>query len=193
MHSNWTMDTITSMPVIHFRINQHDGTFSEIGLMAGIYATDWSWSALFADVDLDGYKDIFISNGIERRSNDLDYINFITEDSIQMSIKSEIAEKEMNYFKKMPQIKIPNALYINNRDSTFTNKAMDWGLNQPSYSHGTAYADFDNDGDLDLVVNNAADEAFLYENLVLKAGDTDPGANGFLQVSLKGKQGNTQG
>ncbi|MEP7128635.1 MAG: VCBS repeat-containing protein, partial [Chitinophagales bacterium] len=176
-----------------FQLNQHDGTFSEMGLMAGIYATDWSWSALFADLDLDGYKDIFISNGIERRSNDLDYINFITEDSIQMRIQNEMHEKEMNYFKKMPQIKIPNALYINNRDSTFTDKAMEWGLSQPSYSHGTAYADFDNDGDLDLVINNAADEAFLYENLIRKPTDINSSGNGFLQVSFKGSQGNTQG
>lgn len=175
-----------------FQLNQRNGTFSEIGLMAGVYATDWSWSALWADFDLDGFKDIFISNGIERRSNDLDYINFITIDSIQDQITNNLRDQEMNYFRKMPQIKIPNCLYINNRDSTFTNKALDWGLDQPSYSHGSAYADFDNDGDLDLVVNNADDEAFLYENRT-RTAQSEGAQNGFLQVKLKGKGANTQG
>ncbi|HWA33408.1 MAG TPA: VCBS repeat-containing protein [Cyclobacteriaceae bacterium] len=173
------------------QLNQRNNSFSEIGLMAGVYATDWSWSALWADFDLDGFKDIFISNGIERRSNDLDYINFIGEDSIQEKIRNEMHEKEMNYFRKMPQIKIPNALYLNNRDSTFTNMSLEWGLDQPSYSHGAAYADLDNDGDLDLVTNNAADVAFLYENLTRRASVT--GQNGFLQVTLKGKGGNRNG
>jgi hypothetical protein len=173
------------------QLNQHDGTFSEIGIFAGVYATDWSWSALGADFDLDGFKDIFIANGIERRSNDLDYINFITIDSVQARLNFDLKEREMEYYKKMPQIKIPNFLFINNRDSTFTNKAMDWGLEQSSYSHGAAYADFDNDGDLDLVTNNAVDEAFLYENLFLTK-DVKP-ENGFIQISLKGKAGNLQG
>jgi hypothetical protein len=173
------------------QLNQHNGTFSEIGIFAGVYATDWSWSALGADFDLDGFKDIFIANGIERRSNDLDYINFITIDSVQAKLTFELKEREMEYYKKMPQIKIPNFLFVNNRDSTFTNKALEWGLNQDSYSHGAAYADFDNDGDWDLITNNAADEAFLYENLFVD--NNGQGDNGFIQLSLKGKSGNLQG
>jgi enediyne biosynthesis protein E4 len=172
------------------QINNQNGTFSDIALLAGVAATDWSWSTLFADFDLDGHKDIFVSNGIMRRSNDLDYINFITVDSIQMKLTHEMGEKELTYISKMPQIKIPNALFINNQDSTFSNRAGDWGLEQPSYSNGTAYADFDNDGDLDLVVNNLEDEAFLYENLTIKPKEV---TKHFLQVQFKGEAGNTFG
>jgi hypothetical protein len=112
------------------QLNQQNGQFSEIGRMAGVYATDWSWSALWADLDLDGFKDIFISNGISRRSNDLDYINFITVDSIQMRINSTMTDKELELINEMPRIKIPNYLFINNHDSTFTNKSLDWGLDK---------------------------------------------------------------
>jgi hypothetical protein len=177
------------------QLNNKNGTFSEIGLLAGVTATDWSWSTLFADFDLDGYKDIFIANGIYRRSNDLDYINFITVDSIQMKMKFDMSEKELLYINKMPQIKVPNYLFLNNHDSTFTNKAMAWGLDQPSYSNGTAYADLDNDGDLDLVMNNIEDEAFIYENKTLyKENKTnEQPVNHYLKVDLKGKSGNLFG
>ncbi|HEY9045107.1 MAG TPA: VCBS repeat-containing protein [Ohtaekwangia sp.] len=182
------------------QLNNHDGTFSEIALLAGVGATDWSWSTLFADFDLDGKKDIFVSNGILRRSNDLDYINFITVDSIQMKMKYDMSEKELSYIEKLPKIKIPNFLFHNNGDSTFTNKALEWGLDAPSYSHGTAYADLDNDGDLDLVINNVEDEAFVYENGTMSppVGDkqrdkeAEPTPH-YLQVVLKGKPGNLQG
>lgn len=176
------------------QLNNQDGTFSDIALFSGVASTDWSWSSLFADFDLDGNKDIFVSNGIMRRSNDLDYINFITVDSVQMKMKFDMTEKELVYIDKMPKIKLANYVYQNNGDSTFTNRALEWGLEKPSYSNGTAYADFDNDGDLDLVANNIEDEAFLYENLTLTKGkETSVNVNHFLQVSLKGKSGNQFG
>ena len=175
------------------QLNNHDGTFSDIALLAGVAATDWSWSPLWADFDLDGQKDIFISNGIYRRSNDLDYINFISVDSVQMKMRMDMTEKELMYTQKMPQIKIPNYLYRNNGDSTFTNQASAWGLETPSYSNGAAYADLDNDGDLDLVVNNVEDEAFLYENRTIDAKEQDTQKPHYLQVSLKGKAGNLFG
>jgi hypothetical protein len=179
------------------QLNNQDGTFSEIGLLAGVSATDWSWSSLFADFDLDGFKDIFISNGIMRRSNDLDYINFITVDSIQMKMRFDMSEKELLYIDKMPRIKIPNALYLNNHDSTFSNKAIDWGLNASSYSNGTAYGDFDNDGDLDLVINNIEDEALLYENRTVRKTEEretrEKPDNHYLQIGLKGEKGNSFG
>ena len=172
------------------QLNQHNGTFSEIGRFAGVQASDWSWATLFADFDLDGRKDIFVANGILRRSNDLDYINFITVDSIQMKMKYNMTEKEVELISKMPKIKIANFLYRNNNDSTFTNLATEWGLDQISYSNGAAYADFDNDGDLDLVVNNVNDEAFLYENKT-RSGDKPSG--NFLSIKLEGAPGNTLG
>jgi len=177
------------------QLNNQDGTFSEIALLAGVAATDWSWSSLFADFDLDGHKDLFISNGIQRRTNDLDYINFISVDSVQMRMKYDLSEKELAYIDKMPKIKILNYLYRNNADSTFSNKAIEWGLDQPSYSNGAVYADLDNDGDLDLVVNNIEDEAFLYENNIIREhkNNKQETSNHFLRVSLKGKSGNLYG
>jgi enediyne biosynthesis protein E4 len=179
------------------QLNNHDGTFSEIALLAGVEATDWSWSTFFADFDLDGHKDIFISNGIFRRSNDLDYINFITVDSVQMRMKNEMSSRELGYIDKMPQIKVSNYLYKNNGDSTFTNMAQRWGLETPSYSNGSAYADFDNDGDLDIVVNNVEDEAFLYENKTIAK---DKGKDNekihqprYLQIKCNGNEGNRFG
>jgi enediyne biosynthesis protein E4 len=176
------------------QLNNQDGTFSEIGLMSGVAATDWSWSSLFADFDLDGRKDIFVSNGILRRSNDLDYINFITIDSVQMRMKYDMSERELMYIDKLPKIKVPNYMFINNGDSTFANQALNWGLEAPSYSHGTAYADLDNDGDLDLVINNIEDEAFVYENRTIhKSPKENEELPHYLQVVLAGDIGNSQG
>jgi hypothetical protein len=176
------------------QLNNQDGSFSEIALLAGVAATDWSWSSLFADFDLDGKKDIFVSNGILRRSNDLDYINFISADSVQMRMKYDMSERELMYIDKLPKIKIPNCLYQNNGDSTFTNQSTSWGLETPSYSNGTAYADFDNDGDLDLVINNVEDEAFLYENnTIRKTPNENIAQPHYLQVVLKGNPGNSNG
>lgn len=176
------------------QLNNQDGTFSEIALMAGVAATDWSWSSLLADFDLDGHKDIFVSNGILRRSNDLDYINFISVDSVQMKMKFQMSEQELGYIEKMPRIKVPNYLFISNGDSTFINKSPEWGLDQPSYSNGTAYADLDNDGDLDLIVNNIEDEAFLYENRTIsKAEEKNNRTHNYLKITLKGKKGNPWG
>lgn len=176
------------------QLNNHNGTFSEIALMAGVYATDWSWATFFADFDLDGNKDLYVANGIYKRSNDLDYINFISADSVQRMISGEeLGEKELKYTEKMPKLKINNYLFINNGDSTFSDRSADWGFNTPSYSQGAAYADLDNDGDLDLVVNNLEDEAFVYENLTLTKEKKNAQDNHYLQVSLKGKPGNLFG
>ena len=174
------------------QMNNQNGTFSEIALEAGIAATDWSWATFFADFNLDGNKDIFVANGILRRSNDLDYINFIAVDSVQNMIKGKMSDKVLDYIDKMPKVKIPNFLFVNNGDSTFVNKAMDWGLDQSSCSQGAAYADLDNDGDLDIVVNNMNEEAFVYENRTInnsKRNEKTPIAN-YLQFSLKGKAPN---
>jgi enediyne biosynthesis protein E4 len=168
------------------QLNNQNGTFSEIGLFAGVASTDWSWSALFADFDLDGHKDIFISNGILRRSNDLDYINYVSVDSVQMSLKYELGEKHLSIIEKMPKIKLHNYLYRNNGDSTFTDASVKWGLDKISYSHGSAYGDLDNDGDLDLVTNNVEDEAFVIENLSLNSKEEASNRHQYLRFRLKG-------
>ena len=173
------------------QLNNQDGTFSEIALLAGVAATDWSWAPLFADFDLDGYKDLFVTNGILRRMNDLDYINFITTDSVQMRMKFDFKERDLMYIEKMPMIKLADYVYRNNGDSTFSDYSKSWGIDQRSYSSGAAYADLDNDGDLDLVVNNVNDEAFIYENRTMSG--VIEGNNSYLQVTLKGKAGNFQG
>lgn len=170
------------------QLNNRDGTFSEIALLAGVSATDWSWAPLFADFDLDGRKDILISNGILRRPNDLDYINFIQVDSVQNQLES-ISADELQYTEKMPTVKMANYLFRNNGDSTFGDKAEAWGLGESSYSNGAAYADLDNDGDLDIVFNNIEDEAFIYENLSTREDINTH----YLQFELKGSSGNLFG
>jgi hypothetical protein len=124
----------------NLQLNNQDGTFSEIALLSGVAATDWSWSALAADFDLDGYKDLFISNGIPRRVNDLDYINYMNADSLKFRLEKQVLDRDLLLIEKMPQVKIPNYVFRNNRDSTFVNEAKKWGLDDQSYSNGAAYA-----------------------------------------------------
>ena len=148
------------------QLNRGNQQFSEIGAYAGIAATDWSWASLMADYDQDGYKDLFVSNGIYRRSNDLDYINFISDNTIQAKLEGKMDVKDLDLIEKMPRVKVPNYAFRNNGDLTFTDKSKEWGLKIDSYSNGSAYADLDNDGDLDLVVNNIEDSAFIFKNQV---------------------------
>ncbi|MCO6489669.1 MAG: VCBS repeat-containing protein [Phaeodactylibacter sp.] len=162
-------------------LNNANGTFSEIGRLAGVHATDWSWGALIADYDNDGKKDLFVANGIFQDLTDQDYIQFFSNEEV---IKS-IVRKEGVDFKKLidaiPSNRIPNYLFVNQGDFQFVNKAEEWGLATPSHSNGAAYGDLDNDGDLDLVVNNVNMEAFLYRN---EASALLP--NQYLQLELKG-------
>lgn len=165
--------------------------FSETGIFSGIHATDWSWSALFMDMDNDSWQDIFIANGILGRSNDMDYINFMSDDDLQMRLHYEdITEKDLKITELMPKIKLPNYAYRNDGQLRFTNMAQAWGFSDISYSNGTAYADLDNDGDLDLVINNVNDEAFVYRNRTNQLEGDD---HHFLAVKLEGEAPNTFG
>lgn len=172
------------------QLNNGNNTFSDIGYFSGIYATDWSWSSLFADFDNDGYRDLFVGNGYRKDVTDQDFIAygkdlamFTTDNNRKNAIRKEI--------EKLPGVLKPNFLFHNNGDLTFTNKANEWGLDQPSYSNGAAYADFDNDGDLDLVTNNINAEAFLYRNdLITPESKND---HQFLRIKLQGGKGFTSG
>jgi hypothetical protein len=160
-------------------------SFSEIGMFSGVYATDWSWASLFLDFDNDGNKDLFISNGIERRMNDIDYANFRMGDE-DLRFKqgaNNLEKKDLSVVDKMPQIKLPNKFFRNNGAFKFQDLEMAIKGALPTFSNGAVYADFDNDGDLDVVANNLADEPFLYKNL---ASDQALQGNSYLSLQLKG-------
>jgi len=166
--------------------NRRNGQFSEIGMYAGIFATDWSWATLMMDFDNDGYKDIFIANGIPKRMNDMDYVNYVSNQEIQEKIRdNKMGDKDMALIDKFPEIKIPNQFFLNKHSLFFDDKEKNIINNPPSYSNGAAYADFDNDGDLDLVVNNVNDKSFIYEN----KQNTNP-KNEFVTIDLKGPEKN---
>ncbi|MFZ0283206.1 MAG: VCBS repeat-containing protein, partial [Bacteroidales bacterium] len=169
------------------QLNLGGGMFSEIGRLAGVYATDWSWSPLFCDVDNDGWKDLFITNGIYRRANDLDYIKFLTANSFFSREDNKDAPDKVLY-EKMPLYPNVNYIYKNNGDLTFSNMAKKWGFEKRTYSNGSTYCDLDNDGDQDLIVNNINEQADIYmNNAVNQSG------NHFLSVSLKGSGLNPRG
>ena len=172
------------------QLNRGNSHFSEIGLLTGTFATDWSWSGLIADLDLDGNKDIYIANGIKRRSNDLDYIKYVSNDAVQHRLEGDLTTKDMALVEKMPVVKIPNAVFKNEGRLSFVNVSQRWGLDQESFSNGAAYADLDNDGDLDLVTNNVDQEAFIYKNRTI---DGDRSTNRFLKLTFRGEGANTQG
>ena len=159
--------------------------FSEQGLMSGISATDWSWSPLLADYDNDGIKDLFISNGIVKRPLDLDYIRFISSPAVNRQMR-ESTRLDSLALSKMPDGKVHNYIFKGNESGRFTDKSIEWGMNIPSYSNGAAYADLDNDGNLDLVVNQINAEAFIYRN-------TNGGIKNYISVTCKGDNANTSG
>jgi enediyne biosynthesis protein E4 len=172
------------------QLNNGNNSFSDIGYFSGIYATDWSWSSLFADFDNDGYRDLFVGNGYRKDVTDQDFVAYGKELSMFTTDKNRMnaIRKEVE---KLPGVRKPNFIFKNNGDLTFTDKAKEWGLDQPSYSNGAAYADLDNDGDLDLVTNNINDEAFVYRNDLI--ADKTKHDNNFLRVKLEGEKGNLAG
>jgi hypothetical protein len=170
----------------NFQLNRRNGLFSEIGLYSGIAATDWSWSPLWMDFNNDGLKDLFISNGIPKRMNDIDYVNFVSNTEIQEKIRSNnIHEQDLALINKFPEIKLPNKFYKNNGDLSFTDEENKIEGDLPTFSNGAVYADLDNDGDLDIVVNNIDAPALVYENK-----NNRPGKRSSIQIVLKGPSQN---
>ncbi|MEM9718402.1 MAG: FG-GAP-like repeat-containing protein [Bacteroidota bacterium] len=145
------------------QLQNKNGTFSEIGQLAGVHKTDWSWSALLADLDNDGLRDIFVANGFLRDIGDLDYINYNQEQVF--GSKAVIRERQLNQIKGQGPIKLPNYLFQNKGDLRFQKQNIHWGLQDSTCSNGAAYADLDLDGDLDLIINNLNQASSIYENL----------------------------
>ena len=167
------------------QLNNGNNQFNEIAHYAGVAKTDWSWGALLFDMDNDGYKDIFVSNGIYNDLTNQDFMDFFANSFFQKLATSGKKEEMEMIIAKMPSTPIPNYAYKNNKNITFTNEAQNWGLDTPSFSNGSAYGDLDNDGDLDLVVNNVNMEAFVYKN----NSEKNP-KNHFVKVKLKGESQN---
>jgi hypothetical protein len=169
---------------------ENNTNFSEIGRLAGVAATDWSWGALITDLDNDGRKDIFVANGIYKDLTDQDYIQYTANPT---AIRKIIKEEKSGAIKKlidlMPSNPVSNYAFSNNGDLTFTNRALEWGLDAPGFSNGSAYADLDNDGDLDLVVNNVNMPAFVYRNQSVQQHPE----NKFLKLVLQGEGKNRYG
>lgn len=171
------------------QLNRGNGKFSEIGMYLGVHATDWSWAALGADFNNNGYTDLFVSNGIYGRSNELDYIHFITQDHIQQRLEGELTEEDVRLAEHAPQVKISNYMFANRGGLNFENVSRKWGLDHPSYSSGAAYADLNGDGSLDLIINNVNQPAAIYRN---RTRELDPEA-AFLKVKLEGPATNRYG
>ncbi len=146
------------------QLNNGNGSFSEIAYYSGVDATDWSWAGLIFDMDNDGFRDIFITNGINHDLTDLDFVDFFANEIIQKMALTGKKQSIDSIISKMPIKPQPNYAYKNNKDLTFSNANKEWGFELPSMSNGAAYGDLDNDGDLDLVVNNVNMQAFIYEN-----------------------------
>lgn len=164
------------------QLNNKNGMFKDIANYSGVSATDWSWGALMFDMDNDGWNDIYVCNGVNRDVTDLDFMNFFADETYHKMVLKGKKKDVDELLKQIPRTPIPNKVYHNNGNLKFTDVGEKWGIDQPSFSNGAAYGDLDNDGDLDLVVNNENGPAFVYKN-----NSREVNHNNYIAVSLKGK------
>ena len=171
------------------QLNNMDGTFSEIGQVAGISNTDWSWAPLFADYDNDGWKDFSITNGYFKDYTNRDFLKFKREYYAQQAKMKEKADT-FKLVSSMTSTTLHNYIFKNNKDLTFTDKSMEWGFEKKGFSNGAAYSDLDNDGDLDLVISNQNEFASIMRNMLR---ESNPSSANYLSIQLKGEGKNTNG
>ncbi len=168
------------------QVNNGSGQFLETAFYSGVAASDWSWGALIFDADSDGLSDIFVSNGIYRDVTDQDFIDFFANDVVKQMVVKGRKEEIGTVIDKMPSVPVPNKIFGNKGALLFTDEGINWGFEKPSFSNGAAYADLDNDGDLDLIVNNVNQPAMVYQN------NTNVKFNSsYLSLSLKYKSPNS--
>ena len=170
------------------QLNNGNQSFSEIAYFSGVAKTDWSWAGLMVDMDNDRYKDLYITNGINHDLTDIDFVDFFANEVIQKVALTGQKDDITSIIEKMPVVPLSNYAYRNQGDLTFEEATTDWGIEIPSFSNGCAYADLDNDGDLDFVVNNVNMDAFLFQN-----NATDIGENNYLRIRLEGSSENKFG
>jgi enediyne biosynthesis protein E4 len=170
------------------QLNNGNGTFSEVGQLAGMHATEWSWAPLLADYDNDGWKDLFVSNGYRQDITNLDFIIY-GKRALFMGTPQAKRKQRLDELKKYPGIQVHNYLFKNNKDLTFTDKSKEWGMDAATFSNGAAYGDLDNDGDLDMVINNLDQPASVYQNQAAQINTVQA----WLRIGFKGTEKNKNG